>query len=164
MKQTVYPYRLHPFFGIPMGVFAIGGCWLCCRVLDAGDFPFAIGWLVFVAACFLLGKHLMDTAKYHADFSGEGITLVQGKKAAPVFVPWSEICFACHGKSRKGHPYLLLSPAPLAETQANALAQKSAVTTRLYIDGSVVIFLQQLKDPTAPEALLPSHLIVQDFT
>lgn len=113
MDYSGYPNRLHTIFAVPVGLCSIGTCYFGSQLLDSGDFSLAIGYLVFAGIALLLGKFLMDTAKYHVDFTDEGIIVVQSSRSEPVFLPWENICFACRTRSRKGHTCLILSGKPL---------------------------------------------------
>lgn len=162
MKQSVYPHRLNIYFAILMALASIGGCYLGCRLLDTGSRSLAMGYLIFAGVSLLLGKHLMDVSKFHAEFSPEGLTVIQGPDSDPVFFPWENIRFACRSHSRKGHGCLILSAKYPDESQIRSLVQKAAWTSKLLVDDAIVLFLQQQKDPDYPESLLPDTVPVQE--
>lgn len=156
MKHTIYPHRLNAYFAIPTGLWAIICCYFCGQLLDSGNRPLAIGYLVFAGISLLLGKYLLDTAKYHVEFTDQGITVHQGENS-PVFLSWNDLSCLCRSTSPKGHPCLILSAEPLDAARAKGLAKKSAWTSKLYVENAVVLFLQQQKNPEALEAFLAEH-------
>lgn len=159
MKHTIYPHRLNTYFAIPMGLWAIVCCYFCGQLLDNENKALAIGYLVFAGVSLLVGKYLLDTAKYHAEFTDQGIAVSQGTDD-PILLSWSDLPCLCRSTSPKGHACLILSAEPLDAARAKGLAKKSAWTSKLYVENAVVLFLQQQKDPKALEAFLATRLTV----
>ena len=105
-----------------------------------------------------LTKYLSDTTKVVVVFEQQGVRILGDKHHNYRFVPWENLTYAYYTRNYKGHPFLVLTPNALDRKEAKHFANRGANTTRICIDGVLVIYMDIIQDVSPIEELIATHV------
>ena len=159
---TYQPYRsqgfLIPFLHILngfclflMGYFAVEGIWAVLVILAGG--AFFLAWTISSFQRQLNALVLVDE---------KGISLIGDKKATYRHISWEALSYGYQAANFKNHHFLVLSKACLTEKQAKSLANRSANHSQMYMEGSVVLYLDSMQDTTPLMDRVSRHICFPD--
>lgn len=164
MKDTIVyrPYRSHAWFlpfTIPVGMLAFIFAGYCLPFWGFyAIVPVAIG-----IACTWLTKVLYDYSRVAVFFEQEGLRVIGSSYNDYRYVLWEELSYAYYVRSFKGHLFAVLSPKALSPKEAKKLANRGANSTRICIDDTVVIHLEDiLQDGLQIKEFIENHVAHMD--
>ncbi len=134
------PYKTQTwalFLTIPIGILALTGAGYCLPLSSVG----ALCLTEIGIACLWLTKVLYDSAQRAVFFEEKGLRVIGGSYREYRYIPWEELPYGCYAKNYKGHLFLILSPNALSHEQAKHFANRGANSSRICIDGVVVIYI-----------------------
>lgn len=142
------------FLTIPISVLAF----VC-----AGYFLYfsLIASICFIGAgviCILLTKVVYDSSKRFLVFEQEGLRIVGSGHSDYRYMPWEVLIHGYYVRNYKGHLFLILSPNVLNVKAAKRLVWRGANSSRICIDDTVVIFLDDLQNTAQIKELISEHI------
>ena len=139
---------------IPVGILAFVGAGYCLSSSSAGVICFiAIGII-----CSVITKAIYDSSKRAVSFEENGLRIIGGNSFDYWYVSWRDLTHAYYTKSYKGHSFLVLAQNELSPKEAKHFANRSANSSRIYVDNVVVIYIDILQNVSKIKEVIGVHI------
>ena len=158
-RVKYYPHQSYnsflPILVVISVILHIGWIYLLCQNVFGGA---CITCVMAITGTYVCAS-LYVSSKIYLIFDSGGIE-INDKYNNSQYVPWEQLKYGYHARSYKGFTFLLLSNTFLNEHQRKNLANQSANSSRVYIDGTVVFYLNNYRDVSEIEELVNEYVLL----
>ena len=93
-------------------------------------------------------------------FEKDGVRIIGGSYKEYQYIPWEKISYVCYARNFKGSIYLVLSQKVLDPKEIRHKVRSADVNTRSFIDGGVVMPIDNTQDLTQIKAWIKENINV----
>lgn len=165
MNDTIIyrPYKTQTWaliVTIPIGMLAFVGAGYCLPISSVGVlYLTGIGFV-----CIWLTKVLYDASQRTIAFEKKGLRIIGGSYFDYRYIPWEKLTYARYAKNYKGHLFLILSSDVLNHKAAKHFANQGANLSKIYIDGVVSIYIDNLQDVSSLRKIIENYVTHIDMS
>ncbi len=155
------PYKTQTWvlvFMIPFGILAFMGVGYG---LSSGAVVPCIFLTAMGVGCMWAIKKLYDDSKRVVVLHEKGLQMIDSY-LDDRHISWEELPYAYDANNYKGFLFLVLSPNKLSHKEGKRFANRGANSSRMYIDGIVVIYMDHLQDTSRIREMVKNHVAHMD--